>query len=140
MREQWCPGRFSLPRKNGLGTRLTLLPARAPFLPDHKSEAFHRESWITAPRVSCSRTFLQVCTFSCLYSLYVRENSGQQKWGARRQRLPGIRYTSLVPRPFLRGRGKTAWAPLLAHARRSHKNMGIRARLYIVRLHISNLP
>ena len=47
---------------------------------------------------------------------------------------------SLVPRPFLRGRGKTAWAPLLAHARRSHKNMGIRARLYIVRLHISNLP
>ena len=30
--------------------------------------------------------------------------------------------SSLVPRPFLRGRGKTAWAPLLAHARRSHKN------------------
>ena len=53
---------------------------------------------------------------------------------------PRLYTYSLVPRPFLRGRGKTAWAPLLAHARRSHKNMGIRARLYIVRLHISNLP
>ena len=51
----------------------------------------------------------------------------------------GMVGTSLVPRPFLRGRGKTAWAPLLAHARRSHKNMGIRARLCIVRLHISNI-
>ena len=29
---------------------------------------------------------------------------------------------------------------VLAHARRSHRNMGIRARLCIVRLHISNLP
>ena len=48
--------------------------------------------------------------------------------------------SSLVPRPFLQGRGKTARAPLLAHARRSHKNMEIRARLYFVRLHISNLP
>ena len=38
-----------------------------------------------------------------------------------------LRYAmpSLVPR---QGRGKTAWAPLLAHARRSHKNMGIRTR------------
>ena len=32
------------------------------------------------------------------------------------------------------GRGKT---PLLA---RAHRSLGIRARLYIVRLHISNLP
>ena len=52
----------------------------------------------------------------------------------------GIYGICLIPRPFLQGRGKMAWAPLLAHARRSHKNMGIRARLYIVRLHISNLP
>ena len=63
------------------------------------------------------------------------------RYGARDRDLSHMELASFPgPRPFLRGRGKTAWAPLLEHARRSHKNMGIRARLYIVRLHISNLP
>ena len=39
----------------------------------------------------------------------------------------------------MRGRGKTAWAPLLAHARRSDKNMGIHARLYIIHLISRNI-
>ena len=63
------------------------------------------------------------------------KSGAQAVFSLPRKKRPGNK-----ARPFLRGRGKTAWAPLLAHARRSHKNMGIRARLYIVRLHISNIP
>ena len=39
----------------------------------------------------------------------------------------------LVPRPFPVGE-ETAWEPLLTHARHSHKNRGVRIRLYTFRL------
>ena len=48
--------------------------------------------------------------------------------------------TSLVPRPFFAGEEKTAWYTLLTHARYSHKNLGIRARLHITATFERNLP
>ena len=38
------------------------------------------------------------------------------------------------------GEEKTAWYTLLAHARYSHKNLGIRARLHITATFERNIP
>ena len=73
-------------------------------------------------------------------------NSGAQAvFSLPRKKRPGDEANGTLasfPGRFCGGEEKRPgqWAPLLAHARRSHKNMGIRARLCIVRLHISNLP
>ena len=48
-------------------------------------------------------------------------------------------FCMLLPQAVFAGARKKRPGQLLAHARRSHKNMGIRARLYIVRLHINSL-
>ena len=57
--------------------------------------------------------------------------------------LPLSTKSSLVPRPFFAGEeknGLASWYTLLAHARYSHKNLGIRTRLHINATFERNLP